>query len=204
MVTLSRNRGLSRSHSRSVAQCPWCLRPRRVAAPKCCQRHVECLDQREGVLAAALLAWNQAVAVAFILHLALAVVVGEAHIVVGRQKQTGALSFQPLGDRGISSGAASCSESRGSRPNTISVSVSATPDIVQATANAPSQPAPVPNAFGDGGRNERRSSEARSPCETDRLTRTPATVLNVVLFWDRRRRALKRRSINTVLRVTLL
>ena len=67
--------------------------------PNVVNGHVECPHQRAGVLAEALLARDQAVAVVFVLHLALAVVVGEADIVVGRQKQTGALSFEPLGDR---------------------------------------------------------------------------------------------------------
>ena len=62
--------------------------------------HVERLHQRAGVLAEALLARHEAVAVVFVLDLALAVVVGEADIVVGRQQQAGALPFEPLGDRG--------------------------------------------------------------------------------------------------------
>ena len=67
--------------------------------PNVVNRHVERPHQRAGVLAEALLARDQAVAVVFVLDLPLAVVVGEADIVMGRQKQAGALSFQPLGDR---------------------------------------------------------------------------------------------------------
>ncbi len=64
--------------------------------PRVVHGHVERLHQRAGVLAEALLARHEAVAVVFVLHLALAVVVGEADIVMGRQQQTGALSFEPF------------------------------------------------------------------------------------------------------------
>src|SRR6185436_19057651 len=93
--------------------------------PNVVNGHVECPHQRAGVLAEALLARYQAVAVVFVLHLALAVVVGEADVVVGRQKQTGALSLSHSVIAAISSGAASWAPSRWSRPNTMSVSVSA-------------------------------------------------------------------------------
>ena len=68
--------------------------------PNVVHGHVECLHQRAGVLAEALLARDQAVAVVFVLHLALGEIVGEADVVVGRQQQAGAFAFEPLGDRG--------------------------------------------------------------------------------------------------------
>ena len=47
-----------------------------------------------------MLARDQSVAVVFVLDLALSEVVGEADIVMGCQKQAGALPPEPLGDRG--------------------------------------------------------------------------------------------------------
>ena len=61
--------------------------------------HVERPHQRAGVLAEALLARHEPVAVVQVFDLALLVVVGEAHVVVRRQQQAGALALQPLGDR---------------------------------------------------------------------------------------------------------
>ena len=55
--------------------------------PNVVNGHVECPHQRAGVLAEALLARHEAVAVVFVLDLALVVVVGEADIVMGRRSR---------------------------------------------------------------------------------------------------------------------
>ena len=55
--------------------------------------------QRAGVLAEALLAWDEPVAVVFVFHLALGEVVGEADVVVRGEQQAGAFAAQPLADR---------------------------------------------------------------------------------------------------------
>ena len=72
---------------------------RRAESPFVDDGDVERLHQRAGVLAEALLARHERVAVMEVLHLALLQVVGEADIVVRRKQQAGAFALEPLADR---------------------------------------------------------------------------------------------------------
>ena len=86
-------------------------------------RHSERLHQRARVLAEALLARHERVAVMRVLHLALLQVVGEADVVVRRRAAGRCLRARATrGCASISPGSASCSETRWSSPKTIRVS----------------------------------------------------------------------------------
>jgi hypothetical protein len=75
------------------------LTSRRAESVPIVHRHVERLHQRAGVLAEALLTRHERVAVMEVFHLALLQVVGEVDILVRREQEAGALTFEPVANR---------------------------------------------------------------------------------------------------------